>query len=124
MSVNLKSALLIDPVDRPRPVNFSERSGHILPSQNNLLQYYVKDTENFASDNNMKINKKKTHLIKFSSARKLDFPAEVHFSDGSFLETVQHTTLLGVVVSNDLKWKRIQNIFVTRHDRSSGYFAE
>ena len=106
VSVNLKSALIIDLTDRPRPVTYSERSGHILPPQNNLLQYYVKDTENFASQNNMKINKKKTHLIKFTNARKLDFPAEVQFSDGTLLESVQQTTLLGVVVSSDLKWKK------------------
>ena len=54
----------------------------------------------------MKINKKKTHLIKFTNARKLDFPAEVQFSDGTLLESVQQTTLLGVVVSSDLKWKK------------------
>ena len=55
----------------------------------------------------MKINKKKTHLIKFTNARKLDFSPEVQFCDRTFLEVVEEqTTLLGVVVSSDLKWKK------------------
>ena len=41
---------LPDPVDRPRPRNYHERTGHILPVQNNLLQYSVNDTENFLAE--------------------------------------------------------------------------
>ena len=54
----------------------------------------------------MAINKSKTNLMLFSKSRKYDFPPEVQFSDGSKVETVGEQTLLGVVISDDLKWKR------------------
>ena len=39
VSVNLKESLIRDPSNRPRPLNYKERAGHILPPSNNLLQY-------------------------------------------------------------------------------------
>ena len=74
VSVDLKQCLVPDPVDRVRPVQYQERTGHILPAENNLLQYYVSDTEQFTKSNNMVINKKKTTVINFSRSRKWDFP--------------------------------------------------
>jgi hypothetical protein len=104
VSVNLKTCLVPDPVDRPRPRNYHKRTGHILPAMNNLLQFYVKDTENFVSSNNMTINKQKTKVICFSKSRKWAFPPELHFSDGTPIEYISDTRLVGVVVSQDLKW--------------------
>ena len=104
VSVNLKTCLVPDPVDRPRPHNYHERTGHILPVQNNLLQFYVKDTENFVSSNNMIINKQKTKVICFPKSRKWAFPPELHFSDGTPIEYISDTRLVGVVLSQDLKW--------------------
>ena len=71
---------------------------------NNLLQFYVKDTENFVSSNNMTINKQKTKVICFSKSRKWAFPPELHFSDGTPIEYISDTRLVGVVLSQDLKW--------------------
>ena len=105
-TLDLKSNLEKDPLPRPRPVTYNERSGHCLPPERNLLQYYVTETENFASINNMKINKKKTKIIKFTNARSLDFPPELTFVDGSSLDTMTETCLLGVVISHDLKWAK------------------
>ena len=48
VGINLKTHLVDDPNPRPRPVSFQERTGHYLPHDRNLLQYYVTDTENFA----------------------------------------------------------------------------
>jgi hypothetical protein len=59
VSIDLKASLVPDPVDRPRPRNFHERTGHILPAENNLLQFYISDTEQFVQENNMVINKDK-----------------------------------------------------------------
>ena len=114
VNVSLKSCLINDPVSRPRPLSFEERSGHVLPPQNNLLQYYVYDTEGFAAENNLMINKKKSKLIKFSNSRKLDFPPEITFRDGSLLESTTEMTLLGVIVSNDLKWAKNTEFICTK----------
>ena len=74
VSIDLKKCLVPDPVLRPRPLNYRERTGHILPDVNNLLQYFVKDTENFVETNNLVINKKKTKVMLFNKSRKIDFP--------------------------------------------------
>ena len=104
VTVNLKTCLVPDPVDRPRPRNFHERTGHILPEENNLLQMYINDTEQFVSENMMVINKDKTKVISFSKSRKWAFPPELHFSDGTPIEYISDTRLVGVVVSQDLRW--------------------
>ena len=54
----------------------------------------------------MKINKNKTQAMMFSFSRKLDFPPEILFIDGTLVETMSTTSLLGVIVSDDLKWKK------------------
>lgn len=106
VSVDLKASLIPDPKDRAKPLNFHERTGHVLPVENNLLQYYVTDTEQFAAENKMVINKQKTKIISFTKSRKWDFPPELHFSDGSIIEYMAETKLVGVMVSQDLRWQK------------------
>ena len=106
VGINLKESVVPDPVDRARPYNYHERTGHVLPEENNLLQYYVWDTEEWVNENLMIVNKSKTKVISFTKSRKWDFPPELHFSDGSPIECVPEIKLLGVVVSEDLKWSK------------------
>ena len=106
VSIDLKQCLVPDPVDRVRPVNYHERTGHVLPPENNLLQYYIEDTENFVQQNKMIINKKKTKVISFTKSRKWDFPPELKFKDGTLLETETETKLLGLVLSDNLRWQK------------------
>ena len=80
VSVNLRSCLSVSQ-DLPRPLSYDQRTEHFLPSENNLLQYYLEDTEAFTVLNNMVVNKPKTFGIKFNTARNWDFPLELHFSD-------------------------------------------
>ena len=103
VSVNLKKCLVNDLEDKD---NFHERTHQILPASNNLLQYYLDDTEKFTNDNRMKINAKKTKVILFNKARKRDFPPEVSFSDNVNLEVVSELKLVGVIVSSDLRWEK------------------
>ena len=49
----------------------------VLPPTNNLLQYYLEDTEAFTNENKMKINGRKSKVILFNKARKYDFPPEI-----------------------------------------------
>ena len=104
VSIDLRSSLIPDPDVRPKPLKYNERTGHILPPENNLLQHYITDTENFISENKLRLNKKKTKILSFTKSRKLDFPPEVKFSDGTQIECITHTKLVGVVVSADLRW--------------------
>jgi hypothetical protein len=91
-------------VDRARQQNYHERTGHVLPEQNNLLQFYIRDAEQFVSENLMVLNKYKTKVMSFTKSRKWDFPTEVSFSDRTPLECIPDTRLVGVVISQDLKW--------------------
>ena len=62
VSIDLKTCLIPDPVDRARPGNYHEWTSHVLPEQNNLLNFYIRDSEQFVSENLMVLNKKKTRL--------------------------------------------------------------
>ena len=103
-SINLKKCLIEDPIIRPRPLNYHERTQQILPPENNLLQFYLEDTEQFTKDNMMRINPKKSKVILFNKSRNWDFPPELSFADKINLEYVPHMKLVGVVVSEDLRW--------------------
>ena len=89
-----------------RPLQYHERTGHILPPEHNLLHFYIRDTEQFAAENKMVINKRKTKVISFTKSRKWDFPPEIFFSDGTQIDVVSETTLLGLVISSDLSWNK------------------
>ena len=54
----------------------------------------------------MRINPKKTKTMTFNKYRKFDFPPEVHFANNQLLEVISETKLVGVIISNDLKWKK------------------
>ena len=109
VSINLKSSLIPDPNERIRPLKFHERTCHILPPENNLLQYFLEDTEKFTIKNKMKVNPTKTKVLLFNKSRNYDFPPEVNFSNGEKLEVVSEIKLVGLIVSNDLRWKKNTN---------------
>ena len=50
----------------------------------------------------------------FSFSRKMDFPPEIQFSDGSMMGTASVKTILGVQIADDLKWKHNTNYIVTK----------
>ena len=106
VSVDLRQCLVADPVDRVRPLQYHERTRHIFPPENNLLQYYIRDTEHFTKSNNMVINKTKTTILSFSRSRKWDFPPELKFNDGSSIPTKTETKLVGVIISQNLSWQK------------------
>ena len=87
-----------------KKLKFHERTQHILPPENNLLQFYIEDTEQFIKKNRMVINRSKTNILNFTKSRKWDFPPEVTFSNGKLSQTKSETKLVGVIVSAGLKW--------------------
>ena len=109
VGLNLKDCLEIEQIDRQKPLNYRERTNHVVPAQNNLLQAYLKDTQRYAIENKMIINKKKTQVMIFNKSRKCDFPPKIKFDDGEQLEVIPETKLLGVIISEDLSWHRNTN---------------
>ena len=116
-TINLTTYLIPDPILRQRPLSFRERCQLVLPAENNPLQYILTDTEEFAARNKMLINKKKTEVMMFSTSRKLDFPPELHFADHTIVQTTSEKTLLGVVITDDLKWKKNTEFIVSKAKR-------
>ena len=105
--IDLKNSLICDPVDRPHPLGFHERTKHILPPANNLLQSELNDLNRFTVENLMKINVSKTKIMLFNKSRIIDFPPELSLpSSDSLLEVVEHTRLLGLQISTDLRWAK------------------
>ena len=114
VSINLKSSLVLDTAVRPKPLNYGERTCQIIPGEDNLLQLYINDAENFMIENKMKMNPKKTQIIKFNKSRKHDFPAEVFMSGNQILDVVPHVKLVGVMITQDLKWKMNTDFICTK----------
>ena len=75
-----------------------------VPIEENLLQLYLNDLQKFAIDNGMKINHTKSKSMKFSRSDRnvtLDFK----ISSNKFIEDVNEIKLLGIMLSDDLKWE-------------------
>ena len=105
-SINLRKALVPDSIDCPHPRNYRERTGHVLLPEFNQLQVDLDNLMQFTDDNKMVINKKKTLIMSFNFRTSLDFPPELTIGGSEHLEVVRHTKLLGIVVSDDLKWNQ------------------
>ena len=64
----------------------------------------MEDLQEFTQRNGMYVNGSKSKVMKFSRSQTHDFPLEVSFFDNKFLEVVSSMKLLGVIVSDSLKW--------------------
>ena len=123
VSINLKTCLTPDTTERPKPLNYHERTCSVLPPEANLLQYYLDEAEKFTLENKMKINQNKTKIISFNKSRKLDFPPELRLSNREILKVVTDIKLVGVILDQSLSWqkntdyicqKAIQNLWIIR----------
>ena len=127
-SVNLKKSLIPD-VFPVRPLAFENRTEHILPTQNLLIQQQLQDLLLYTRENSMKINYKKTKVMKFNTAKSRDFPVRLYFEDDKYLEVVEYCKLLGIMISSDLKWSRntrhlikkaMSNMWILRRLKNKG----
>ena len=104
-ALKLQSSLDLNTSSREFPLKFAERTGHCLPLVNNLMQRTLDELEAQTSQKLMKIKESKTHIMKFNFSRKYDFPPEIKIPGfEEILEVVNQTKLLGVIISDDLKW--------------------
>ena len=102
-AIELKRQLIPDPMQRPMPLNYHERSRQILPT-GSILQKNLARIEDFTINNKMKINESKSKIMLFNKSRKFDFPPEFAFKNGQILECLEKTKLLGIFLTSDLKW--------------------
>ena len=103
-SVNMKVSLKPDTEDRPRPLQYHERTSMILPIEENILQHQVDNFLSFIADNKLVANTRKCKAMKFNFSKKHDFPLEITMGQDT-LEEVNQLKLLGVIITSDLKWQ-------------------
>ena len=101
-AINLKKQLINNPAQRPYPLNYHERTQHILPTSK--LQQKLNTIEEFTKNNQMKINESKSKIMIFNKSKKWDFPPEFSFQNGEILECLEETKLLGIQLHSSLKW--------------------
>jgi hypothetical protein len=77
--------------------------GHTILPEDSRVHKNLKETEQYAIDNNMKLNYKKTKLMVFNPGTARDFLPRFVFNNNE-LEVVEEIKLLGVVIRSDLSW--------------------
>ena len=73
-AIELKKQLVSDPTQRPFPLNYHERTRHVLPAGGILQQHFDK-VEAFTEENKLKINENKSKTS-WGRAMPSSFPAE------------------------------------------------
>ena len=111
-SVNLKEMLVSVP-GRPQPDNFHAKTGHALPQENSAVYKQLIETAEYATNNQMKINFKKTKMMLFNPCTSVDFMPDFQLG-GHELELVEEMRLLGLIITSDMKWAANTDFIVKR----------
>ena len=83
-SVKMKSQLIKLPPsssERPQPDNYRDRTGHQLRPEDSKVFNQLEKTQQYANENGMKLNFKKTKLILFNPGMSLDFLPKFNLND-------------------------------------------
>ena len=103
-AVNLPEKLISLPdSERVLPDMYHARTGHVLPLGDSEVFRKLKETEEYATVNQMKINYHKTKLMLFNPCWSVDFMPEMELGNQQ-LELVEQMRLLGFIIQSDLKW--------------------
>ena len=104
-AINLRY-LSVDQVSRQKPLTYNERTQQVLSADRNTLQEDLVSLNTFVSQKLMKIKESKTQVMKFNFTRNADFPPELMIEGfQNNLKEVEKSKLLGIIISNDLKWQ-------------------
>ena len=97
-----------------RPVSFHLRTEQVLKEEYNEMKSEILELEKYCSEHKMQINSKKTKAMLFNSKRKSDFHPQIFLQDGNEIEVVENIKLLGVIISNDMKWNLNTKHIITK----------
>ena len=100
---NLKETMVANP-DRPLPDNYHARLGQTIQPGKSKVYNQILKIEEYAQLNEMKVNCTKTKFMLFNPTQNFDFVPEFEL-EGKFLETQEEFKILGLTLSNDLKWR-------------------
>ena len=102
-AINLNEAVVPN-LDRPLPDQWHARLGQKLDPAKSQVYSQVLEIHQYARNNNMKLNLDKCKFMLFNPTKHFDFIPELDM-EGKSIETVENMKILGIIVSNDLKWK-------------------
>ena len=128
-SLDLKVKLKKAPENQlQRPLPFHSRTEHELPPAHSKVQEQIKEILEYSLKNEMKINKNKSKVMLFNTAKQRDFTPAVHIEDEA-VEVVEQFKLLGVQITSDLRWnantkyittKAYQKLWMLRRLKANG----
>ena len=101
---------------RPQPDTFHEHTGHYLDPEKSKVHDMINQIEDYAKENKIKLNYKKTKLIVFNPGLKRDFFPRFSFNE-SELQVVDESKLLGVIIRNDLSWSSHTSDIIKRGNK-------
>ena len=85
------------------PATFHNRTGQILPEDENIMQSELDFFNEYCRTKKMSINQDKSECMLFNKARKYDFQPELYLSPGNQLEQVEEMKLVGYKLCSDLR---------------------
>ena len=85
------------------PKTYHDRNGLFLPAHNSILQRRLNEITISAQTHDMKLNLSKTKIMPFNFTKKYDF-LPTFTLDGTPLENVYETKLLGVTITSNCRW--------------------
>ena len=94
---------VVENSDRPLPDNFHARLGQKLVPEKSLVYDEIRKVQDYAMDNEMKLNAKKSKFMLFNPTLNFDFIPEVTLENKE-IETQEEMKLLGLTLTNDLSW--------------------
>ena len=84
-----------------------------IPSENLMSQQYLGNLEKWTTKQKMKLNEDKTKQMIFNFTNNFQFSTR-NTVNGKNVEILDKTKLLGVVITNDLKWEDNTNMIVKK----------
>ena len=101
-SIDLKRTLVAhkEPV---RPVTYHDRTGHILPRNENCQQDEIDKIVCLSVQRNMQLSQPKTKTMIFNPLRIYDVLPQISIKQGEFTEVVEEQKILGNIVRSDLR---------------------
>ena len=118
-AINLPTKLVSVPEEvRPMPDMYHARTGHVMPDQeehSRVLQQ-LRKTKQYADENDMKINFKKTKMMLFNPCTSIDYLPQFAFDDQE-LVVVEEMRVMGITITSDMKWATNTHNMVTRTNK-------
>ena len=99
--------------ERPQPDNYRARTGHKLKTEGSKVYEQLKEIQQYAVDNKMKLNLPKTKLMLFNPCKSKDFMPDFEI-ENTRIDLVEQTRLLGVVLTSNLSWSANTDSIVER----------